>query len=261
MLTLLRGILFRWQPLCATFAGMASVDLDSDRMIVLSSTVYGDDSHIVRVFSRTLGVIPLWVRMGKARRARGEGAKFHALALLDARGVHRKGSEGLFRVRTAERAVRLDAMTREARRAAVAFFLAEFLWKTFPEEAPHPEVVDWTWNWVIALDATPHPASVHVRYLAGLTALLGLAPDGIPPSDRHGLQLATGEYLPIDHPDDAHLSPAATRIYLDLVAGKEVQVVGAQRRELVLGLVRFVQLHLSGERTIQSYEVLEAVFR
>ncbi len=239
---------------------MASVDLDADRLIVLSSTVYGDDSHIVRVFSRTLGVIPVWVRMGKSRRARGEGAKYHALSLLDARGIHRKGSEGLFRIRTVERAARLDALTRDARRSAVAFFLAEFLWKTFPEEAPHPEVVDWTWKWVLALEETPRPASVHVRYLAGLTDLLGLAPDSPPPSDRHGLQLATGDYLPVDHPDEAHLSPASTRTYVALVAGEEAQVAGEQRRELVLGLVRYVQLHLTGERTIKSYEVLEAVF-
>lgn len=240
---------------------MASVDLDADRLIVLSTTAYGDDSHIVRVFSRTLGVIPLWVRMGTSRRARGEGAKYHALALLDARGVHRKGSEGLFRVRSVERAQRLDALTTEARRAAVAFFLAEFLWKTFPEEAPHPEVVDWTWKWVQNLDITPHPASVHVRYLAGLTALLGLAPDTPPPSESHGLELASGEYVPVDHPDEGRLSPEATRIYNALVAGEAVQVVGEQRRELVLGLVRYIQVHLSGERTIKSYEVLEAVFR
>ena len=82
---------------------MASINLDEDRLIVLSSTVYGDDSSIVRVFSRALGVVPIWVKMGKTRRSRGEGAKWHPLALLDARGLNRKGSEGLFRVRTADR--------------------------------------------------------------------------------------------------------------------------------------------------------------
>ena len=65
---------------------------------MLSSTVYGDDSSIVRVFSRALGVVPIWVKMGKTRRSRGEGAKWHPLALLDRQGdavEHRQVPEGL----------------------------------------------------------------------------------------------------------------------------------------------------------------------
>lgn len=239
---------------------MASINLDEDRLIVLSSTVHGDDSSIVRVFSRALGVVPIWVKMGKTRRARGEGAKWHPLALLDARGLHRKGSEGLFRVRTADRAHRLNALTTDVRRSAVAFFLAEFLWKTFPEEAAHPEVVDWTWRWVVELDATPHPANVHVRYLAGLTALLGLAPASAPPSAAHGLDLTTGEYMPVDTPDETHMSPLGTQAFYTLSQGGEFPVNGGMRRELVLGLVHYIQLQLSGVRTLKSYEVLEAIF-
>ena len=239
---------------------MASINLDEDRLIVLSSTVYGDDSSIIRVFSRALGVVPIWVKMGKTRRSRGEGAKWHPLALLDARGLNRKGSEGLFRVRTADRAHRLDALTTDVRRSAVAFFLAEFLWKTFPEEAAHPEVVDWTWRWVLELDATQHPANVHVRYLAGLTALLGLAPESLPPSAGHGFDLSTGEYVVVDTPDEVHLSPQGAQAFYAWTREEEFPVNGALRRELVLGLVHYIQLQLSGVRTLKSYEVLEAVF-
>lgn len=240
---------------------MASINLDSDRFVVLSVTEYGDDSRIVRVFSRTLGVIPLWVKLGKARRARGEAAKWHPLALLEARGVQRKGSEGLFRVRSADRAVRLEALAADVRRTAVAFFLAEFLVKTFPEEAAHPEVADWTWHWVQELDQTPHPANIHVHYLAGLTRLLGLAPATPPPSPASGLDLSTGEYLRVEHADGTHLSPESTRAYFDLAHGRPVHLSSAQRRELVLGLVRFIQVHLCGERTLKSYDVLETIFR
>jgi len=240
---------------------MASIALDQDRFIVLSSTTHGDDSSIVRVFSRALGVIPIWVKMGKARRSRGEAAKWHALALLDAGGLQRKGSEGLFRVRTVDRAARLDAITTDVRRASVAFFLAEFLWKTFPEEAAHPEVVDWTWKWVEVLNETDRPASVHVRYLAGLTSLLGLSPESPPPTDRHAFKLETGEYELHLEGSAGQLSPGATRTFFGLVQGQDVQVTGSERRELVLGLVRYIQIHLSGEREIKSYEVLEAIFQ
>ena len=240
---------------------MASINLDEDRLIVLSSTVYGDDSSIVRVFSRALGVVPIWVKMGKTRRSRGEGAKWHPLALLDARGLNRKGSEGLFRVRTADRAHRLDALTTDIRRSAVAFFLAEFLWKTFPEEAAHPEVVDWTWRWVLELDATPHPANVHVHYLAGLAPLLGLAPEHAPPSARHGLDLATGEYVVVEHPDETRLSSEAAALFNSLCVGEQPDISGAMRKELIRGLVRYLQVHLSGERPLKSIEVLEAIFQ
>jgi len=240
---------------------MASVQLDADRIIVLSSTAHGDDSHIVRVFSRTLGVIPLWVRIGKSKRARGEWAKWHPLALLEVRSLSRKGSEGLFRASSVERSLRLDAIHSDVRRSAVAFFLAEFLWRTFPEEAAHPEVVDWTWQWVEVLDQTDRPASVHVRYLAGMTKLLGIAPEAAPAKPYHGLELGTGEYVEVNHGDEMHLSPAATRTYWQLIQGVQSPIPAAEQRELVRGMVRYIQLHLSGERPLKSLEVLEAIFQ
>ena len=240
---------------------MASVELDADRIIVLSSTAHGDDSHIVRVFSRGLGVIPLWVRIGKSKRARGEWAKWHPMALLEVRSLSRKGSEGLFRALSVERALRLDAIPSDVRRSAVAFFLAEFLWRTFPEEAPHPDVVDWTWQWVEVLDQTNRPSNVHVRYLAGLTKLLGIAPEVGPSALDHALELSTGEYVGLSQGDEMHLSPQATRTYWQLVQGVQVPIPAAEQRELVRGMVRYIQLHLSGERPLKSLEVLEAIFQ
>ena len=60
---------------------MGSISIDQDRIIVLSSTVHGDQTLVIRVFSRELGVIPLWVRLGSGKKR--QAGIWHPGALLD----------------------------------------------------------------------------------------------------------------------------------------------------------------------------------
>ena len=232
-------------------------------MVVLGITPYGDNSQIVRVFSRTLGVVALWVRTGKGKHRKQ--AMWHPCALLDVSGVQRKGPEGLIRYKEVRPAVVFDRLTTDALRSSVAFFLAEVMIKTFPEESPHPEVVDLLWQTILKLDQIPKTGWVHVAFLGRLIDILGFSPAEKANDIAQGLSLQTGDWEWVVLEDEDHLGPLLAAVFTALANGKDAEVICAeleakQRRQLVLGQVRYLQHHLSGPKEIKSYEVLESLF-
>lgn len=242
---------------------MASVDLSADRWVVLGSVPHGDSAWIVRAFSRELGLIAVWTPVGKARKRKV--AAYHPLSLLEVHGVKRKGSEGLYRFAEARRAAPMDALLADVRRSAVAFFLAEMMWRTFPEEHPHPEVADLLWNAASDLCQTASPHHTHLHFLAGLIDLLGLAPEAQPAGPALGFSLITGEWIPVTLPDDDHWPAPTAAAFAALLAASRTAtapppIASPIRRQLIAGMVRYIQHHLSGPKTIKSLEVLEAVF-
>lgn len=242
---------------------MASVDLSADRWVVLGSVAHGDSAWIVRAFSRELGLIAVWTPVGKARKRKV--AAYHPLSLLEVHGVRRKGSEGLYRFAEARRSEPMDALLADVRRSAVAFFLAEMVWRTFPEEHPHPDVADLLWETAAALCQTDSPHRIHLHFLAGLIDLMGLAPEAQPAGPSLGFNLAKGEWLPVTLPDEDHWPAQTAAAFAALLESSRASttsppIAGPIRRQLIAGMVRYIQHHLSGPKTIKSLDVLEAVF-
>jgi DNA repair protein RecO (recombination protein O) len=241
---------------------MGSISIDQDRVIVLSMTAHSDNTRVIRVMSRELGVVPLWVRLGSGKKR--QAGLWHPGALLEVSGLKRKGSEGLFRFNEAHRAVMFEKLISDVRRSSVAFFLSEVVLKTFPEESAHPEVFELLWNTLTQLESIPQTGWVHVHFLGQLITLLGLAPT---PETRvgRGLDLQTGEWMDGVFEDDDHLGPDLAVWFAHWTMPQAALNVSpklsiSERRRLVLGQVRYLQHHLSGPKTIQSYDVLESIF-
>lgn len=239
---------------------MATVDLAADRWIILGSVPHGDGAMIVRAFSETLGSVGVWVPTGK-RKPRF----LHPLALVEAHGVGRRGAEGLLRYKELTRAVPMEAVVTEARRSAVAFFLAEVMWRTFPEEHAQADIFEFLWQTAENLSVTAEPHRVHLDFLIGAVQILGLSPDHFPSQAGCGFNLATGEWEETPMENDDHWGPVTAAAFVHCLRARDGQepaqpIAGAVRRKLVAGLVRYIQHHLSGPRTIKSLEVLEALF-
>lgn len=241
---------------------MGSISIDHDQIIVLSWTAHGDQTRVVRVLSRELGVIPIWVRLGAGKKR--QAGIWHPGALLDVSRLKRKGSEGLFRYAEVHRSVMFEKLISDVRKSSVAFFLAEVVLKTLPEESAHPEVFDLFWITLERLETTAQTGWIHVHFLGQLIALLGLAPSAVPP-DLKGLDLQTGEWMDGVYEDDDHLGPRLAAVFVhwttleaSLKSPEKLSLV--ERRHLVLGQVRYLQHHLSGPKTIESYDVLESIF-
>jgi DNA repair protein RecO (recombination protein O) len=185
------------------------------------------------------------------------------LNVLEFTGLERKGSEGLFRYKEVRRRRLHVRIPVEVARSSVAFFLAELVSKTLPEETPHPEVALALERTALALDIAPSVSWLHVEFTAKLIQLLGLAPEEAP-SDRHGLSWRTGEWVIDPIGDEEHLSPELAHRWVRAChveeAGDWSACTPQDRRILLSGPLRYLQYQLGAPAHLKSVGVLETLF-
>ena len=241
---------------------MGTVRKDQEWGIVLGALRFGEDSRVVRVLTHELGVVGLWV----AGHGRGKGRNpglWQPLNVLEFTGLERKGSEGLFRCKEVRRRRLHTRISVEVTRSSVAFFLAELVSKTLPEETPHPEVALALERTALDLDTAPSVSWLHVEFMAKLIQLLGLAPEEAP-SERHGLSWRTGEWVIDPIGDEEHLSPGLAHRWVNArhaaEAGDWSGCTPQDRRILLSGPLRYLRHQLGAPGTLKSLSVLEALF-
>ena len=136
------------------------------------------------------------------------------------------------------------------------------------QEGAHIEgVFDVIEEAVVLLEHDNHVANLHFYVLAKAVLALGLMPEQ-PGVSGYSLHLETGEW----HDVKPLLSKTSYLLKYDL-AELMIKIPGMDfadmrnlslnqndRKELLLAMVMFIQLHHAGLREIKSYEVLETIF-
>lgn len=237
-----------------------SLSLDREPCIVLSVVPYNDGRRVVRVLGETLGTVALWVTEGRGKNR--QVGKWHPGAMLELRGVNRKGSEGLLRFREARRTHIPVAMFQDVRRSAVTFFLCELVAKLFPEEIAHPEIYALFQTALKRVEEEDQVGWIHAEFMGQLIALMGLAPAPPPSAGADVLDLQSGEWKHAMGTAEDHLPPPLSEWFMELTsdAGRHFTASFSDRKELIKGQLRYLGHQLGGLREIKSYEVLEQVF-
>lgn len=234
-----------------------------DLGIVLGSVNHGDGTSVLRLFSRTHGVIGCWMREGKrgGRRSNRLFAPLTVLGIPDLKGK----PGGLFRFQKAERPWVQLRTSAEMNRAAVAMFLAEFVDKILASEVAHPEVFDALMRAAHVLEHEEKTAWVHLAFSVELTALLGLKPESVPPpSGAKRFDLLAVEWQ-FDPPvEDAHLDLELGQLFTRIQGMNidnilELKIDKDQRVRLLRAHVSYLQIHLSRRAPIKSWDVLHDV--
>ena len=133
--------------------------------IVIGSIPYSDSSKIVKIITREWGVVPVFVRMGKGKRAGNSKALWHPFAAVELTDLKRKNAESLATFKEAERCLPANTTLKDPKRTAVAFFLSEVLEKSIHEGAPLAEVFDVVYNAIILLENSESVANLHFYVL------------------------------------------------------------------------------------------------
>jgi len=235
--------------------------------LVIGAIPYNESSRIVKLFTKDKGIVPLWVRTGKKIKK----AIWHPLSAVELSGYKRKKKDGLATFKEASRVLSANNLLKDARRSAVAFFIAEVLDKSISDEAPLPEVFDLLWDTINLLENSDSVANLHIFFVGNLVNELGLMPEmwGNEREIESGsLNLGTGEWSEVEMnlSKDAYFLRSELAFLMMKIPGMEfddMQSLGldkSSRKELLLGMVMFIQLNHAGLREIKSYDVLETVF-
>ena len=232
------------------------------KVIVIGAIPYSDSSKVVKVLTREYGILPVFVRVSKKT-----SVLWHPLATLELSEVKRKNSNSLATFKGVERVSSAIETLRDPKRTALAFFLSEFLEKSVPEGTHIDGVFDVLEEAVCLLENDKHVANLHFYTIAKVILALGLMPENAVDSS-HSLHLETGEWQDVkpllsktSYLLKSDLAELMIKIPgMDFVDIRNLRLNQNERKELLLAMVMFIQLHHAGLREIKSYDVLETIF-
>ncbi|MFI3282300.1 MAG: DNA repair protein RecO [Rikenellaceae bacterium] len=235
------------------------------RGIVLNSLKYGDSSLIVHLLTDVLGRQNYIVQGVKSSRGRGSKmALFQPLFALEFEGSESRYGE-MHRFKEVQSGVLLSRTPYDVRRSTVALFVAEVLYRLIKEREPNPELFDYAWGSLIALDTIEEGvANFHLWFLANLSRLLGFYPNG---EWQKGwwIDVVEGGYTPTKPNHSLYLTPEYAELMRDFTEC-DVQHLGeiglnrGQRVEFLSAILNYYGYHLDSIKSVQSVEILREVF-
>jgi len=125
------------------------------------------------------------------------------------------------------------------------------------------------WNTIKLLEFSEEISNLHFYFLAHVVDILGLMPSEIHEENLiQSLNLSSGEWssTPPSLTLTSHFLPVKLAQKMRAILGMNFDIMRSlslekpERKELLLGMVMFIQLHHAGLKEIKSYEVLETIF-
>ncbi|HSL87333.1 MAG TPA: DNA repair protein RecO C-terminal domain-containing protein, partial [Bacteroidales bacterium] len=148
----------------------------------------------------------------------------------------------------------------------VALFISEILYNVIREEDANRMLFDFIESSVITLDSiTAGLSNFHLWFLVAFTAYAGIGPSHTTLKECY-FDMLTGQFTAQQpmHPDFFERRDAAMLNRLLKIPAEEIdtlQLSGEERTELLAGLLKYYNLHLTGIRQIRSLQVLKEIFR
>ena len=240
--------------------------LQTTRAIVLHTLRYGDAALIAHLYTEAVGRAPFMVYASHSRRSKVHRSALQPLALVEVQADFRPGAD-LFRMKEVRVAHPLATLPYDPRKAAVAMYLAEFLYRALREQAENRPLFDYLWHSVAYLDECREGlANFHLVFLLRLSRFLGLYPnlEGYRSGASFDLMAANFTLLPPTQP--AHcLSPAdAARLpllmRLNFRTMRLLRMSRAERTRCLELIHTYYRLHLPDLPELRSRDVLREVF-
>ena len=233
------------------------------KAIVIGAIPYSDSSKVIKVLTKEHGMLPLFVRHKK----KGGNSLWHPMSVVELSEVKRKTSASLVTFKRAERSLVALNTLNDPKRTAVAFFIAEVLEKSLHEGTHIEGVFNVVEEGAVMLENCQYVANLHFYILARVVASLGLMPEKAM-DEGLSLHLEYGEWFdakPLISKTSYLLKNDLAELMIeipgmDFVNMRNLILNQSDRKELLLAMVMFIQLHHAGLREIKSYDVLETIF-
>lgn len=235
------------------------------RGIVLHTLKYGDKSMIVYLLTDVGGRQSYMVQ--GVRSTRGHGSKaglFQPIFTVEFEGLQSPKME-MHRFREVRSGQLLHSIPFDVRKSTMALFMAEVLYRLVKESEPNPDLFEFVWNSVGALDQLEEGvANFHLWFLSNLSLFLGFFPDG----DYHTgdwFDIREGHYTaerPLHSlcfdPENACFLRDFTECDVRYLA--EIGMNRRQRVSFLHDLLTYYGYHLDAIKSVRSLEILQEVF-
>ena len=229
--------------------------------IVLSAIKYGENSRVLKCFTREFGLQAYMVNGLSSKKGVVKTGMILPLSQLDLLVTH-KGKGTLERIKEARVLMPYTKLHTDPVRNALALFIAELLTRAIREEGPNPEKFHFIQERCYALDGLEVvPPHFHIAFMLGLTHFLGFYPDArLTLADAY-FDLMEGNFL-LSQPLHPYYMDKQTTAALQVLLKKEeeARISKPIRRKLLYDLLQYYRIHIAEFGELKSVEILEALF-
>lgn len=233
------------------------------RGIVLKTTDYSENSVIVQIFTEKFGLQSYLINGIKKSKGKIRMNMLQPLHLTDM-VVYHKPSSNIQRISELRNSPVFESIPYNILKSSLALFLNEVLYRSIKNHSNDERLFEFIYSAVELLDRTEEGiANFHLWFLLHLTRYLGFFPNttlaGADFFDlRDGCYVRT---LPL-HPQI--IQGELIKYFTGLVSGNaysigQIKVSGSQRKELLLKLLEYYQLHIDNFGEVKSHQILEEV--
>jgi DNA repair protein RecO (recombination protein O) len=232
--------------------------LQKTKGIVLSFVKYRETSIICRIYTEEFGLQSYMVNGARTAPSKSTKSKiglYQPLTLLDLVVYYRKNNNSsINRISEVRCSQPYSSLTTDFRKISIAMFIVEILNKTLKEEEAHPELFEFLYTSLVALDELEHDfENFHLLFLLKLSRYLGFYPSSA--GNLYSEVLNEAGWSRIIDPAEA----AALDAMLGLAYKTPYKISQSIRRSLLLHLLKFYGLHVESFGEVRSIQVLQDV--
>jgi len=238
--------------------------LHKTRGIVLKTTLYGDTSVIVQVFTEKFGIQSYLINGVRKPKAKIGMNMLQPLHLIDMVVYHKPGSN-LQRLREARPSPVLRSIPYDVIKSTMTIFLNEVLYKSIRQQSADEHLFEFIYNAVCWFDECGEASvNFHLSFLLKLSRFLGFAPHAQARNGDRYFDLQEGEFrsaVPV-HPNYLEQEDALLFISLYTLPFERITEIRAGnklRRHLLEKILVYFRLHTASFGDIRSHQVLEEV--
>lgn len=240
--------------------------LQKTRGIVLHALKYKDSSMIVDIYTEQHGRASFMVYIPKSRKASVKATLFQPLALIEIEADIRPNTS-IYKVREAKSFHPFVSLPYEPIKAAIALFLAEFLYRALKGESENAPLFQYLMHSIIWLDTCKHHyANFHLVFLMRLSRFLGLYPnlENYSAGDYFDLRNSCFSPLPPQSHTDYIKPDEASRLNKLMRMRYETMhlftMTRLDRARCLTLINDYYRLHLPDFPVLRSLEVLHQLF-
>jgi DNA repair protein RecO (recombination protein O) len=231
--------------------------------IVLQLHPYKDNSAVVKLYSRQMGLVSCWVRSIRSKTSKTKVAILQPLSIINVDFSHKENNNmpQLKEITVAEHTPNIQL---SIEKSSIALFLTELLLRTLKEASQDSPLYSFIRDSVSLLNSTDKKCTnFHLLFLVRYCDHLGFLPQENASVKNLYFDLQEGIFLAKEPMHPHFLAPSESKCLTELaLLGMEdfyLPVIPQPiRKKLLHGLLEYFQLHL-GISPLKSHLILEEV--
>ncbi|MEY2828686.1 MAG: repair protein RecO [Bacteroidota bacterium] len=233
--------------------------LHKTKGIVLKTIPFRESSVVATIYTEKFGRQSYLINSVRTAKGGGKLALLQPLTILEL-VVYKHEQKKLERINEIKSAVHYQQIYFDVVKNAMAFFIAELLYKAIHEDENHQELFEWVTEQLIGLDtAVQISASFHLNFMLALSGYLGFYPQV--EKDENGLYFDLQNGITV-HEIPTHLQyikQADYKLFTSFVTHTDSLTNRLQRKRVLQILMDYYELHIPGFSKLKSPDILETV--